>query len=456
MQAGERKVFGLVLAVAAVELGCAGGVMPAGAGVVVVVTPHQATVASGGTAAFTAGVTGGATSDVTWSVQEVGGGSVSASGKYTAPAKTGTFHVVATSVADIYRSDAATVTVTAAPIVTVSVSPRVASVLTRGSVAFSATVSGTGAGQSTAVTWSVQEAGGGSVDASGNYTAPGTTGTYHVVAISVADTSKYATATVAVTSTPVIAVSISPQTASVGTAGSLQFTATVTGTTAGQSAAVTWSVQETGGGSVNSSGRYTAPTIAGTYHVVATSVADTSKQDTATVAVTPIAVSIAPRVASTATGGTVAFRATVTGATSGQSTAVTWSVQEAGGGSVGPSGQYTAPATAGTYHVVATSVADTSKNDTATVTVMVPAIAVTISPQTASAGTAGSLQFMATVTGTTAGQSTAVTWSVQETGGGSVDASGHYTAPGTAGTYHVVATSVADTSKSDTATVTSS
>jgi hypothetical protein len=51
-------------------------------------------------------------------------------------------------------------------------------------------------------------------------------------------------------------------------------------------------------------------------------------------------------------------------------------------------------------------------------------------------------------------QSAAVTWSVLETGGGSVDSSGHYTAPGIAGTYHVVATNVADTSKSDAATVT--
>ena len=44
-----------------------------------------------------------------------------------------------------------------------------------------------------------------------------------------------------------------------------------------------------------------------------------------------------------------------------------------------------------------------------------------------------------------------VTWSVQEgAAGGSVDASGRYTAPGTPGTFHVVATSVADASKSAT------
>ena len=49
----------------------------------------------------------------------------------------------------------------------------------------------------------------------------------------------------------------------------------------------------------------------------------------------------------------------------------------------------------------------------------------------------------------------AVTWSVQEGApGGSVTAAGVYTAPGTAGTYHLVATSQADATKSATATVT--
>ena len=80
-----------------------------------------------------------------------------------------------------------------------------------------------------------------------------------------------------------IAVSILPKVSSVQPLGVVTFSATVTGTTASQSVAVTWSVQEAGGGTVDSAGRYTAPSTGGTYHVVATSVADTSKIDTATV-----------------------------------------------------------------------------------------------------------------------------------------------------------------------------
>ena len=52
--------------------------------------------------------------------------------------------------------------------------------------------------------------------------------------------------------------------------------------------------------------------------------------------------------------------------------AVTWSVQEPTGGSINTSGSYTAPATPGTFHVVATSQADPSKSATLPVTVINP------------------------------------------------------------------------------------
>ena len=73
-------------------------------------------------------------------------------------------------------------------------------------------------------------------------------------------------------------------------------------------------------------------------------------------------------------------------------------------------------------------------------------MAVTVAP-------GGTQQFTATVAGTS---NTQVAWSVEEgTAGGGISSSGLYTAPGTGGgTYHVVATSVADTTKSAVATVT--
>ena len=298
------------------------------------------------------------------------------------------------------------------------------------------------------MTWSVQEASGcGSVSAAGVYTAPSVAATCHVVSRSVADTTKSAVATVTVTPLPV-AVTIAPATATVAAGGTLTFTATVTNAT---NTAVTWSVQEASGcGSVSVAGVYTAPSVAATCHVVSRSVADTTKSAVATVTVTPppVAVTIAPATATVAAGGTLTFTATVTNASN---TTVTWSVQEASGcGSVSAAGVYTAPSVAATCHVVSRSVADTTKSAVATVTVTPPPVAVTISPTTATVDACTTRTFTATVSGST---DQVVSWSVVEAGGGSVTSAGVYTAPATAGTYHVVTTAHASSTATATATV---
>jgi hypothetical protein len=347
-------------------------------GIRVRIAPSVASLRTGDSATFTAIVRGtrpGQSTAVTWSIQEgASGGTIDASGNYTTPAAPGIFHVVAASVADPSKKAAATVTVTADQGIAVAVAPSNASTQAQGKLIFKATVTGIQNGQSSGVTWSVEEgANGGSVDASGDYTAPASAGTAHVVATSIADPSKTAVATVDVAAAPAVAVSISPATASVIAGGVTSFSATVTGG-GSQSTDVTWSVQEgASGGSIDGSGRYTAPGPAGTYHVVATSVADASKSATATVSVTAapnITVSIAPGSASSPAGGMVNFTASVTGTSGGQSTAVSWSVQEgAAGGTINGSGVYTAPANAGTFHVIATSVADNNQSAIATVTV---------------------------------------------------------------------------------------
>ncbi len=261
-------------------------------GISVAVNPSNASTQTQGKLYFQAAVTGarsGQSAGVTWAVKEgASGGSVDASGNYTAPASAGTAHVVAASVADPSKTATATVDVTAAPTVAVAISPATVSLIAGGVTAFSATVTGAGSGQSTDVSWSVEEgASGGSIDGSGRYTAPGTAGTFHVVATSVADPSKSATAAVTVTPAPNITVSIAPGSASTQTGGMVSFTATVSGLGAGQSSAVSWSVQEgSAAGTINGAGNYAAPSTAGTFHVIATSVADNTESASATVTVT--------------------------------------------------------------------------------------------------------------------------------------------------------------------------
>ncbi len=75
---------------------------------------------------------------------------------------------------------------------------------------------------------------------------------------------------------------------------------------------------------------------------------------------------VIPAPATASTGGIVQFNAFIVGS---QSREFSWSVVESDGGSITRDGRYTAPLTAGTYHVKATSVAEPGKSTTVPVTV---------------------------------------------------------------------------------------
>lgn len=247
---------------------CGGGSSaPSLPAITVSVSPPSPAVSQGATQTFTASVSGTTNTAVTWSVQEgAAGGSVTSAGVYTAPSTAGTIHVEATSQADSTKSATATVTV---PSVSVAISPSAAMVDQGATGSFSATVSGTVI--NTLVNWSVQEgAAGGIVSSSGLYTAPQASGTFHLVATSQADPTKSAASLITV---PMVSVSVSPMSDTLGPNGSRIFVATVNGTVVASN--VTWSILEgAAGGSITSGGIYSAPTTTGTFHVIATDVGD--------------------------------------------------------------------------------------------------------------------------------------------------------------------------------------
>jgi len=155
---------------------------------------------------------------------------------------------------------------------------------------------------------------------------------------------------------------VTPTQVEVEPTGQLDFAAT---------AAVVWQVNEPQGGSLDSSGTYTAPQAEGTYHVVATRL-DGTNSATAQVVVRQGAarVTVSPATPGLTAGGTATFTADAVGV-SGAS--VVWSVREgAAGGAITGDGVYTAPASAGTYHVVATTTGTPSRMGTAVVTVSAP------------------------------------------------------------------------------------
>ena len=115
---------------------------------------------------------------------------------------------------------------------------------------------------------------------------------------------------------PTPSISVSPRAVNLGFGQQQRFAATVEGL---DDTSVRWSVHEgASGGTIDAEGLYTAPNTAGTYHVVAVSVADSSRSSSATVTVyaveTPIAVTLTPSAPRLTAGTTQQFTATVTGA----------------------------------------------------------------------------------------------------------------------------------------------
>ena len=276
---------------------------------------------------------------------------------------------------------------------------------------------------------------------------------------------------------PAISVSVAPAGVSLVPAGSpTTFTATVANDTGNKG--VTWTVSCASGqcGTISptatpsgTSTTYTAPATAPasdlSVTVRATSAADTSKSDSATVTVPAITVSIDPTSVTVQAGGTVPFSACANNDPSGLG--VKWTISPASGAgtlsdvtpnSVTYKPPVTPPATRLTVTITATSIADPSKSASATVSV--PTEVVSVVPATATAKTGGSPQsFTATVTPDP--DNKGVSWTISPASGAGTlsnmtTTSVTYNPPTDASglTVTITATSVADPLASSSATVT--
>jgi hypothetical protein len=200
------------------------------------------------------------------------------------------------------------------------------------------------------------------------------------------------------------------------------------------------------GGTITAAGLYTAASTAGSFRVIATA---SGKADTSAVTITAptiTSISLTPATASLQSGQTQQFSVSATLSNGGTQTnpSVTYS---ATGGTITTGGLYTAGATAGTFQVIAASAAGPA--DTSAVTVSAATVtAITLTPAAVSLQTGQTQQFSASATLSNGGtlSNPTVTWSAT---GGTIAASGLYTASGTTGSFSVVAASAsgpADTS----------
>jgi len=219
---------------------------------------------------------------------------------------------------------------------------------------FKASVTGTG---NPAVQWSVAS-GGGSIDAAGVYTAPDNPGIVVVKATSVADPTRFSTQAVTVVAAPTIS-GFTTSKAVVPYGGSALL---VPAFNTDGTATITPSVTAA---AITSGASYSvSPSAITSYTLSVTNSAGTTLAATVTVDVLTAQVSIAPAQTVLTVSTTQQFNAVVGGAVN---TGVSWS---ATGGSISSSGLFTAPATPGSYAVMATSSADGSKSVLASVKVV--------------------------------------------------------------------------------------
>src|SRR5579864_2897528 len=242
-----------------------------------------------------------------------------------------------------------------------------------------------------------------------------------------------------------VKVSISPNFSTLQVGQSLQFSASVSGTS---DTSLNWLVNGMMGGSsttgtISQSGLYRAPLAlpSGTVTITAQSVANTAALANASVSIVSapvavISVSVSPTSASLQVGQSQQFSGTVSGTTY---SGLNWMVNGVRGGNstvgtVSTSGLYTAPLSVPStaISVTAQSVAQSTASASAAVSITAaPAVSVSVSPGSASVTVGHSQQFSAGVSGTS---NTAVNWMVNGALGGNstvgtVTSSGMYTAP---------------------------
>jgi NHL repeat len=423
------------------------------------ISPTTLAADLGGIYGFSATVTGAANTAVTWSVNGIVGGNstvgtITLIGTYFAPSVRpagGTVTITATSVADPSKSATSTVTFA---IPQVFISPETVSVQLGLKQQFTATIS---AFVDPTMRWTVNGVLGGNatvgtITASGLYTAPlavPVPNVVNVIATSVADPTKYATAMVTIIPIPV-RVSIAPTAVALDTGKQQQFTAAVSGS---DNTGVIWSVNGIRGGTltagtITQTGLYTAPATRpniGDIPVTATSVADPNASATALVTINlviidprpgpAVSVGISPTDVFVSTGTTEQFSATAFGVTGAS---FRWSVNNSVGGyaaigTITQTGLYMAPTTVINFpiSITATLISDPTKSATASVTIIPATVLISVSPRFITLDTAASQRFTATVTGAA---SQFVKWAVNGFDGGSaavgtITSDGLYTAP---------------------------
>ena len=437
----------LALSITAAGVGAVGcdvhGVSGPGSLTTLAVTPKTVTLAIGATQQFAAqgfdfegrevGIT------PTWSVT-ASGGTIGATGLFTAGTLPGTYTNTVTASSD-GKSASATVIVVAGPLASITVTP-VTVTLPIGTTQQYTAVGKDASGNVVPIvpSWSVVAGGGTISPTTGLFTAGNVAGSYpNTVRASVGTIA--GTASVIVTAGPLATITVTPNPDTLQTGASQQFTAV--GRDAGGNVLVispAWSVTNGGGTIDAASGLFTAGGTTGTFTntVRATSGTITGS---ATVVVTPslATITVTPNPDTLRTGGVQQFSA-VGRDGNGNPFPITavWSVVNGGGTIDAGSGVFTAGSTPGTYvNTIRATSGSVSGFATVVVTVPPPVVTtITVTPNPVTLSPNQQQQFAA-VGRDANGNVVPITptWAVVN-GGGIIDAvTGRFTAGLQSGTF---------------------
>ena len=422
----------------------------------IVITPGSTTVSVNGSVGFSAQAYDASNTPVnsvtfTWTSSI---GSINASsGVLTTGCTAGTGTVTA-SASGINGN--ASVTVSAGGIDHLVLTPSSASVSAGGAQSFSAVAKDSCNNTlSATITWSAAS-GAGSIGSSGNYTAPCTPGTY-TSAVTASSGSVSAHADVTVSVGGLANLSVSPTNPTVPAGSTQQFTANGSDSCGNVvSANASWSVVN-GGGSISSSGLFTAGSAAGTF---ANTIQASANGHTATTSVTVAAGSVAslvvaPTSATLTIGQHQTFTVTATDSGGNPVTVTpTWSVV-AGGGTIDAStGIFTAGNVAGTFNGTVQASAG-GLSATASITVLPGATAsVFVNPTSATLAPGGTTTFSAQTIDAHGNATTdTVTWAA-DASAGTVSTNGVFHAGSNAGSYpNAVTATVGSLSSSASVTI---
>ena len=334
----------------------------------ITMTPASASLQSGASQQFTVignysdGSTGAAT--VTYAAT---GGTITSAGSFTAGSSSGVFQVIATESTNGF-ADTSSVTVTAPPtLVSLTLTPSSATVNPGATQQFS--VSGSYSDGSTGSPAVTYVATGGSISASGLFTAGATAGAYQIIATEpntgIADTSD-----VNIPAPPTLtALALTPVSATVGAGGTVQFS--VLGTYSDGSSGSVPVTYTAAGGTITAAGLFTAAGVGGTFEVIATHAAS-GIADTSLVTVRVLtAVVLTPASTTLDIGNVQQF--SVVGNYSDGTTGAIAATYTATGGSITTGGLYTTGTIPGNYTVIARNTAS-GLADTAAVTINTPPI----------------------------------------------------------------------------------